>query len=69
MKTKAANTIRGIIKKKNTRSPSLNAVFFSREENCILIIIKLEVNSNYNTVDDCKYFILIFTFKCQNDIN
>lgn len=45
MNTKAANIIRGTIKKKNTRSPSLNAVFFSKEKNFTLMIIKLEVNS------------------------
>ena len=44
MKTKTANTIRGRITKKNTRSPSLKAALFSREKEFILMIIKLEVN-------------------------
>ena len=44
MKTKTANTVRGRIRKKNTRSPSLKAALFSREKEFILMIIKLEVN-------------------------
>lgn len=60
MKTKAANAIRGTIKKKNTRSPSLNAVFFSREKNFILMIIKIEVKAYQLEHTDYKSFTLIF---------